>query len=54
VNWLTAKISNGSVLLHSSSAQHGAGFQQHYKKGTLREWTAKTDFFASFFEYRLS
>jgi len=22
--------------------------------GTLREWTAKTDFFASFFEYRLA
>ena len=39
-------------LLHSSNAEYGAGFQQHFRMGTLCETLAKTDFFCLFFEYR--
>jgi hypothetical protein len=38
-------IRRATILLHSSNAEYGAGLQQHFKRGTLRDMVAKMDFF---------
>jgi hypothetical protein len=41
-------IRRAKVLLHSSNAKQGAGFQQHSKMGSLRDWIAEVDIFCFF------